>query len=64
VYKKKNVKIVGIENVGNYAIRISFDDKHDSGIYSFSYIYELGIQKYSLSKEYIKSLKKNKKERI
>eukprot|EP01080_Neovahlkampfia_damariscottae_P004143 gene4143-7453_t len=54
VYKKKNVKIVSIETVGNYAIRISFDDKHDSGIYSYSYIFQLGVQKYTLSKQYLK----------
>jgi DUF971 family protein len=38
---RRHVKIVTIEPVGNYAIRIVFDDKHDTGIYSWSYLREL-----------------------
>ena len=38
---KRDVGIAGIESVGNYAIRIIFDDNHDSGIYSWSYLHEL-----------------------
>jgi DUF971 family protein len=39
---KRLVKIVAIEAVGNYAIRIAFDDRHDTGIFSWSYLRELG----------------------
>jgi DUF971 family protein len=39
---RRHVKIVAVEPVGNYAIRIVFDDKHDTGIYSWSYLRELG----------------------
>ena len=39
---RRHVKIVTVEPVGNYAIRIVFDDKHDTGIYSWSYLRELG----------------------
>jgi len=39
---RRHVKIVSVEPVGNYAIRIVFDDKHDTGIYSWSYLRELG----------------------
>jgi DUF971 family protein len=39
---RRYVKIVEIEEVGNYAIRIRFDDNHDTGIYSWNYLYELG----------------------
>lgn len=39
---KKDVKISKIEQVGNYAIRITFDDGHDTGLYSWPYLYELG----------------------
>ena len=39
---RRHVKIVNVEAVGNYAIRIVFDDRHDSGIYSWSYLHELG----------------------
>ena len=39
---KLHVKIAGLEPVGNYAVRILFDDGHDSGLYSWDYLYELG----------------------
>ncbi len=38
---KENVAIVGIEAVGNYAIKIVFDDGHDTGLYSWDYLREL-----------------------
>ena len=38
---RRNVKIAAVEPVGHYAIRIIFDDKHDTGIYSWSYLREL-----------------------
>jgi DUF971 family protein len=38
---KENVKIVRLEPVGNYALRIVFDDGHDSGLYSWDYLSEL-----------------------
>jgi DUF971 family protein len=40
---RRHVRIETIEPVGNYAIRIRFDDKHDTGIYSWAYLHELGI---------------------
>ena len=39
---KRHVKIAAIEPVGHYAIRIVFDDRHDTGIFSWSYLRELG----------------------
>ena len=39
---RRRVKIAAVEPVGNYAVRIVFDDKHDTGIYSWSYLRELG----------------------
>ena len=39
---RRHVGILELEPVGNYAVRIKFDDLHDSGIYSWSYLYELG----------------------
>ena len=36
------MKIEAVEPVGHYAIRIVFDDRHDSGIYSWAYLRELG----------------------
>ena len=39
---KRDVSIIGIEPVGNYAVRLLFDDSHDTGIYSWEYLHELG----------------------
>jgi DUF971 family protein len=39
---RRHVGITTIEPVGNYAIRIIFDDRHDTGIYSWEYLHELG----------------------
>ena len=39
---KTNVKILALEPVGNYAVRIRFDDGHDTGLYSWDYLHELG----------------------
>jgi DUF971 family protein len=39
---RRGVAIVGIEPVGHYAVRLVFDDRHDSGIYSWTYLAELG----------------------
>jgi DUF971 family protein len=39
---KEDVNITEIEPVGNYAVRLVFDDGHNSGIYSWDYLYELG----------------------
>lgn len=54
---KKHVQIVGIEPVGNYAVRLTFDDGHDSGIYSFDYLKELGTQQAAFWDEYLAELK-------
>ncbi|MEE2971361.1 MAG: DUF971 domain-containing protein [Pseudomonadota bacterium] len=40
---RRHVGIMEIEPVGNYAIRILFDDLHDTGIFSWQYLYELGV---------------------
>ena len=39
---KQNVGITGVEPVGNYALRLLFDDGHNTGLYSWSVLYELG----------------------
>jgi DUF971 family protein len=41
---KREVGITAVEPVGHYAIRIAFDDLHDSGIFSWAYLRELGEQ--------------------
>jgi DUF971 family protein len=42
VPKKRHVKIKALEPVGHYAVRIVFDDGHDTGLYTWSYLLELG----------------------
>jgi len=39
---KRNCSIIGIEEVGTYAVRLTFDDLHSTGIYTWDYLYELG----------------------
>ena len=44
VEKFSGVLIKKIEKVGNYAIRISFSDGHNTGIYSWDFLYEVGVK--------------------
>src|SRR5277367_4646892 len=44
VARKKDVAITGIEPTGNYAIRLVFSDGHDSGIFSWDYLHQLGME--------------------
>jgi len=53
---RRYVKIVELEEVGNYAIRIRFDDNHDTGIYSWSYLYELGTKYDEVWQRYLDAL--------
>ena len=53
---KRNVQMTAIEAVGQYAIRLSFDDGHDSGIYSWDYLYQLGQQQDTLWQQYLERL--------
>ena len=53
---RAHVGILGLEAVGNYAIRIKFDDLHDTGIYSWRYLYELGLKKDELWQKYLAAL--------
>lgn len=53
---KRNVAILRIEPVGNYAIKLSFDDNHDSGIYSWDYLKELADNQSSLWQQYLAKL--------
>lgn len=39
---KKDVRITGVEPIGNYAVRLVFDDGHNTGLYSWALLYELG----------------------
>lgn len=54
---KRHVTITTIEPVGNYAVRLVFDDGHDTGIYSWSVLYRLGSGADTLFKTYLEKLK-------
>jgi DUF971 family protein len=41
---KRAVDIVSLEPVGNYAVKPTFSDGHDTGIYSWDYLYQLGLE--------------------
>ena len=41
---KQDARIVRIEPVGQYALRLEFDDGHNTGLYSWSYLHELGVK--------------------
>ena len=53
---RAHVGIMGLEPVGNYAVRIKFDDLHDTGIYSWDYLYQLGTEQDSRWREYLSAL--------
>jgi DUF971 family protein len=55
---RAHVGITGIEAVGNYAIRINFDDLHDTGIFSWKYLYQLGSEQETRWRDYLAELKK------
>ncbi|HYH19487.1 MAG TPA: DUF971 domain-containing protein [Azospirillum sp.] len=50
---KLHVGIMRLETVGRYALKIVFDDLHDSGIYTWNYLYELGQDQERLWAEYL-----------
>ena len=56
VYGRARVGIIGLEPVGNYAVRIIFDDLHDTGIYSWNYLYQLGVEHDRRWREYLAAL--------
>ena len=53
---KKDVAILRIEPVGNYAVRITFDDLHDTGIFSWDYFQTLGHEKEERWQSYLDEL--------
>ena len=54
---RRNVGIMEIKSVGNYAISIKFDDLHDSGIYTWDTLYDFGQRQDQLWENYLGSLK-------
>lgn len=53
---KRNVEILSVQPIGNYAVKLAFDDMHDTGIYGWGYLHELGAQYCSRWQTYLKEL--------
>ena len=60
---KQHVNIKGLEPVGNYAIKLEFDDGHNTGIYSWETLYQFGVDKAALWKEYLDRMAEAGKQR-
>jgi len=54
---KRNVEIRSLEPVGSYAVQPQFSDGHNTGIYSWDYLYELGESQDQLWSQYLETLK-------
>ena len=53
---KKDVTILSVAPVGNYAVRIGFDDRHDTGIFTWDYFHTLGHEKQQRWQGYLDEL--------
>jgi DUF971 family protein len=53
---KKDVDITAIEPVGSYAVQLVFSDGHDSGLYSWDYLYDLGVNQDTMWKHYLERM--------
>ena len=53
---KRNVALINLEPVGNYAVKPTFSDGHDSGIFTWDYLYELGQKQDALWAQYAERL--------
>jgi DUF971 family protein len=53
---RRHVGIMDVTAVGNYAVKISFDDLHDTGIYSWQYLYEIGADFETIWQAYLDAL--------
>jgi len=54
---KENVAITAVEPIGHYAVRLMFDDGHDTGLYTWQYLYELGRDQPANWQGYLDRLK-------
>ena len=53
---RKNVTIMKIDMVGNYAVSLKFDDLHDSGIYTWDFLHNMGENQDSIWADYLKAI--------
>ena len=54
---KRNVTILSVDPVGNYAVRIGFDDMHSTGIYSWAFLRDLGVNAGQRFQDYLDDLR-------
>ena len=55
-YGKLNVGLTGLEPAGNYALKLTFDDGHDSGLFTWDYLYQLATRQETLWSDYLEEL--------
>jgi DUF971 family protein len=55
-FGKENVAVTGVEPVGHYAVRLIFDDGHDTGLYTWKYLFELGSEQPTKWQHYLDRL--------
>ncbi len=60
---KRDVKVVAVEPAGNYALKLVFSDKHDSGIYAWDYLRSLCVDQQANWEDYLNRLNKAGKHR-
>lgn len=53
---RRHVGIIGVEPVGNYAVKLTFDDLHDTGIFTWSYLYWMGENMNEIWDDYLTNL--------
>lgn len=53
---KINVALTGIEPAGNYALKLTFDDGHDSGLFTWDYLRQLALRQDDLWRDYLATL--------
>jgi DUF971 family protein len=53
---KREVLLTDIEPMGSYAIKLAFDDGHDTGLYTWEYLYHLGSNQQALWRDYLQQL--------
>jgi DUF971 family protein len=54
---KRNVTILSVDPVGNYAVRLGFDDMHTTGIYSWAFLRDLGLNAETRFQDYLDDLR-------
>ena len=56
-FGKLNVRLTKIEPAGQYALKLTFDDGHDSGLFTWDYLYQLAVRQDALWSDYLAELK-------